>query len=243
MSKRRCSECDQVFYKSTCTTQSFMYHVSACKRGRINNPFGLSNPSKRFAIILADPPWQYKSDKGLHGCAGDKYPTMALDDICRLPVGEALAAENCALLMWTTGPFLESAFKVISNWGFTYKTTMWVWVKRRRTGNVHCGMGRYTRSACEYCLLGVRGNVSRWRQSASISQLIEAESPAMPIVTDDPDATCIVDAEIREHSRKPDIVFDVISKFFPEELPRIELFSREPRPGWARWGNDIHRFD
>ena len=175
---------------------------------------------------------------------------MKLRDICALPVGEYLAAETCALLLWTTGPFLEEAMEVIKSWGFEYKTPMWVWVKRRGTGNVHCGLGRYTRSATEFCLLGVRGNVSQWRQSASVGQLIEIDNSVddepskkrKRTTPDNEDTINVVDAEIRQHSRKPDVVFSLIDEFFPKDLPRIELFSREKRAGWSRWGNEINRF-
>ena len=39
----------------------------------------------------------------------------------------------------------------------------------------------------------------------------------------------------REHSRKPDEQYDVIEACSPG--PRVELFARGSRKGWATWGN------
>ena len=58
-----------------------------------------------YSVIYADPPWRYKvySKKGLAGSAESHYPTMCLEDIKALPIGE-LAAKDCALFMWITFP-------------------------------------------------------------------------------------------------------------------------------------------
>jgi N6-adenosine-specific RNA methylase IME4 len=48
----------------------------------------------------------------------------------------------------------------------------------------------------------------------------------------------VIHAPRREHSRKPDKVHAMIGAMFPE-LPKIELFARNARLGWAAWGNEI----
>lgn len=45
-------------------------------------------PDKKYDIIYADPPWIY-SDKGCNGNAADHYPTMTVEEICKLPVSVA----------------------------------------------------------------------------------------------------------------------------------------------------------
>ena len=45
-------------------------------------------PDKKYDIIYADPPWSY-SDKGCNGNAAEHYPTMTVDEICKLPVNVA----------------------------------------------------------------------------------------------------------------------------------------------------------
>ena len=35
--------------------------------------------------------------------------------------------------------------------------------------------------------------------------------------------------------RKPDEVYEIIERMYPD-LPKIELFARNVRPGWSVWG-------
>ena len=74
---------------------------------------------KKYAILYADPAWQYMN-KG-RGAADNHYPTMTTQDICALPVPD-ITAENCVLFLWVTFPNLPEVFKVITAWGFVYKT-------------------------------------------------------------------------------------------------------------------------
>lgn len=86
--------------------------------------------NKKYQIIYADPPWQYKRKAG-QGIASDHYPTMSLQEICNLPVGN-LADKNCALFLWVTFPQLREGLSVIQAWGFQYKTVAFVWVKQNK---------------------------------------------------------------------------------------------------------------
>ena len=75
---------------------------------------------KKYQIIYADPPWNYKvySKKGLGRSAESHYPTMSIEDICALPVGN-LADKDCALFLWVTIPCLLEGLSVLKAWGFT----------------------------------------------------------------------------------------------------------------------------
>jgi N6-adenosine-specific RNA methylase IME4 len=42
----------------------------------------------------------------------------------------------------------------------------------------------------------------------------------------------VIHAPRREHSRKPDEAYELIERMYPA-LPKIELFARQARPGWA----------
>ena len=46
----------------------------------------------------------------------------------------------------------------------------------------------------------------------------------------------------REHSRKPDIAYDIVSELYPD-AERMDMFSRESRAGWVCWGNEKGLFD
>jgi N6-adenosine-specific RNA methylase IME4 len=167
---------------------------------------------RRYPVILADVAWQFAA----YGPAGDDrapdYPTMSLDQVCTLPVGE-LATESAILFAWTTAPHLEQSFKVIAAWGFTYSTGM-VWVK---TGGAP-GLGYVVRVDHEHLLIARRGDFPSPPTAARPSSVITAPR--------------------REHSRKPDEVYGLIEAMYPS-LPRIELFARHAREGWASWGNQV----
>ena len=108
--------------------------------------------NKKYQIIYADPPWQYNRKAG-RGIASDHYPTMSLQEICNLPVGN-LADKNCALFLWVTFPQLREGLSVIQAWGFQYKTVAFVWVKQnKKADTLFLGLGHWTRSNAEICLL------------------------------------------------------------------------------------------
>jgi N6-adenosine-specific RNA methylase IME4 len=48
----------------------------------------------------------------------------------------------------------------------------------------------------------------------------------------------VINAPRREHSRKPDEAYEMVEAMYPE-LPKIELFARQARPGWRAWGNEV----
>ena len=170
---------------------------------------------KTYQIIYADPPWKY-DQKGLQGAAEKHYATMSMEDICRLPV-EQISAKDSILFLWATFPQLPAALRVISAWGFKYKTVAFLWLKKnRKADSWFFGLGFWTRGNAEVCLLATRGHPKR--QSSKIHQFII--SP------------------IEAHSKKPDIVRDKIVEL-AGDVPRIELFARQTTPGWDVWGNEV----
>jgi len=191
------------------------------KREEITKEFeqpALPKKNKKYNIIYADPPWNFRhySDKGKGRSADNHYKTMDLAGIKALPVNE-LAADNCVLFMWTTFPFLEKSFEVLKEWGFKYKTIGFVWVKKnKKADSWFWGMGYWTRSNAEICIIATKGSITR--QSSSVSQII-----------------C---EPIEQHSKKPAIVREKITELVGK-LPRIELFARQTEEGWDAWGNEV----
>ena len=187
--------------------------VKAGRRQRRSLP--LMPETKKYGIIYADPPWRYDMKRG-HGVAENHYPTMSIEEICALPVAD-LAAKDSALFLWGTFPQLKEAFRVIDAWGFQYKTLAFLWLKQNRKADTwFYGMGFWTRSNAEVCLLATRGHPKR--QSAGIHQFVISH--------------------IEQHSKKPDIVRDKIVKLMGDQ-PRVELFARQKTPGWDVWGNEV----
>ena len=176
--------------------------------------------SKKYNIIYADPPWTYRDKRDKHprlcGGASAHYKTMSLHDIKALPVSD-LAADNCMLFMWATFPNMPEAISVISAWGFKYKTLGFSWIKtNRRSGTPFFGIGYYTKSNCEVCLIGVKGRPIKVSNSVS----------------------SVVVEPVRKHSEKPDVVADRIVHLCGD-VPRLEMFARRPRPGWDVFGNEV----
>jgi N6-adenosine-specific RNA methylase IME4 len=173
---------------------------------------------KKYNIIYADPPWNFKvwsKNLGKYGRCPDKhYSTMNLEDIKSLSVP---ANENCALFLWVTYPMLQEGFEVINAWGFTYRTCAFTWVKTTLDGNKFpIGLGYWTRANPELCLLATKGRILR----------------------EDKGVRNLVISPRREHSRKPDEVRDMILRLVGD-LPRIELFARQKTDGWDVWGNEV----
>lgn len=177
-----------------------------------------NHEKKKYGIIYADPPWNYRvySKKGLGRSAESHYPTMSIEDICALPVGE-IAADNCALFMWITFPCLYEGVDVLTAWGFTYKTIAFVWVKQnKKSDSLFWGMGYWTRANVELCILATKGKPKR--VSAGVHQVIMSH--------------------IEEHSKKPMEARKRI-ELLMGDVPRIELFAREKSAGWDVWGNEV----
>src|SRR5262245_58359775 len=65
------------------------------------------------------------------------YKTMSFDELAALPVKELAAASGCHLFVWTSGPFLPQALRLIDAWRFKYSTRCFTWLKVRRGWDGH----------------------------------------------------------------------------------------------------------
>jgi N6-adenosine-specific RNA methylase IME4 len=186
----------------------------------VDDLVALADSGKRFSVIYADPPWPWDTIGPLgriSSCADHHYALGTIDEIKALPVAP-LAADDCMLLLWGTWPRLSDVLDVIRAWGFTYKTCGFVWVKLTPSGDgLHTGMGYFTRSNSEYCLLATKGSPTRLAR----------------------DVHQIVFAAVGEHSAKPEEVRRGIERLV--EGPYLELYGRKPVAAWTVWGNEIKR--
>jgi N6-adenosine-specific RNA methylase IME4 len=173
---------------------------------------------RRFATILADPPWQFVNRTGKMAPEHRRlarYGTLTLPEIEALPVA-ALAAETAHLYLWVPNALLPEGLAVMRAWGFAYKSNL-VWHKVRKDGGPDGrGVGFYFRNVTELILFGVRGRNAR------------TLAPGRRQVN-------FLATRKREHSRKPDEQYALIEACSP--APYLELFARGTRPGWASWGN------
>ena len=175
---------------------------------------------KKYNIIYADPPWSYKDKRDKHprmcGGATSHYNTMSIEQIKSLPIKD-FAADNCMLFLWVTFPNLQEGLDVIKAWGFKYKTLGFSWIKtNKNNGKPFFGIGYYTKSNCEVCLIGVKGKPIKVSNSVS----------------------SVIISPRQEHSKKPDQIRDKIVELCGD-VPRIELFARQKTEGWDVWGNEV----
>ena len=165
---------------------------------------------KKYQIIYADPPWRYENPPigATNRAIENHYPTMTLEEICALPVSD-LATEDAILYLWATAPKLAECIEVVKAWGFEYRTNI-VWDKEK------IGMGYHARNQHELLLICKRGNIPPPEAGTQPSSVHREARTA--------------------HSAKPVFYYEMIEKFYPN-LPKMELFSRSAREGWAVWGN------
>lgn len=176
-------------------------------------------PNQKYQVILADPPWSYRGqvqhggqDKPFTSSAASYYNTMSIDELCKLPVKELRHEDGCALFLWFTAPILEDAMRLMSAWGFEYKTIAFVWDKER------VNPGAHTMSQCEFVAIGTYKKRPAPLGARNVRQLIR--SPRT------------------KHSKKPDECNERIAQMYPTQS-KLELFARRPLEGWDVWGNDV----
>lgn len=169
-------------------------------------------PLHSAGVVLADPPWWFTtySERGWKKSAHHHYPCMSLDAIAALPIAD-LCAPDCVLVLWHTQTHLPHALHVMDQWGFA-KPSQGAWAKQSKTGTKWAfGTGYLMRSAAEFWLVATCGHPQQL--SRSFRNLIVAP--------------------VREHSRKPDEMYEQIEATWPG--PYVELFARYPRFGWSQW--------
>lgn len=207
-----------------------IYNVEQKKRTKVNplDDIYPKLPDKKYQVIYADPPWDYGGKmqydkttikdenvgfkkKIFLSSSSFKYPTLKIKELKELNVN-SIAADDCILFMWTTGPQMANSIDLGKAWGFEYKTIAFVWDKM-----VH-NPGRYTLSQTEFVLAFKKGKFPQPRGARNVRQMLAIHRS--------------------EHSEKPVEVIKRITQMFPEQ-EKIELFARNNYIGWDNWGLEI----
>jgi N6-adenosine-specific RNA methylase IME4 len=180
-----------------------------------------------YRIISADPPWAHLSGHAA-GSARAHYDEMSIEDLCAMPVGHLAHPRGALLLLWCTGPQAADGahIEVAKAWGFRLTTRAFVWIKTTPvSGEIFFGPGSYTGQNAEDVWLGVRGDTpwSSLRARRDVRSVIMAPRGV--------------------HSEKPEEMQNRVESLWPTAEPRLELFARRRRPGWACWGNELEPCD
>lgn len=178
----------------------------------------------KYTDLMIDPPWPKR--KGGRRTARPNqgrdldYRTMSVPDIFSLLDSEILPQADSGshnVWLWAIDGFLHEAERGMTERGYRLHARL-VWDKGN--GVAPAFTVRYSH---EYLLWfyrprlrpvakGVRGT---WRT--------------------------VLAERARQHSRKPDIAYELVSALYPEGR-RIDVFSREKRRGWDQWGDEVDLF-
>lgn len=144
---------------------------------------------------------------------------MSLDEICSLPVASHMQ-DKSHLYLWVPNALMREGLDVMDAWGFTYKTNI-IWLKVRKDGGPDGrGVGFYFRNVTELLLFGVKGSLRTLAPGRRQVNLVASRK--------------------REHSRKPDEIYNVIESCSQGKY--LELFARAPRKGWKQWGDELDTY-
>ena len=168
-----------------------------------------------YDVISIDPAWNYEGENK-NTTSYDANGRRVANPYPEMSTQEIKyinlpLMEDAVVFLWTTHKFLPDAFDILRSWELDYKATL-VWNKEK------IGMGAWFRMQCEFCLVGIKGK-PYWNNT---------------IYRD------IMNEPRRQHSRKPDVFFDMVDKITLGR--KLEYFSREKREGWEVFGNDINKF-
>ena len=176
----------------------------------------------KYSTILADPPWRFQNSTGKVAPEHKRlarYSTLSLQEILDIPVN-SIAEDNSHLYLWVPNALLAEGLETMRKWGFTYKTNI-IWYKIRKDGGPDGrGVGFYFRNVTEVILFGIKGSMRTLKPGRTQVNLLSTRK--------------------REHSRKPDELYDIIEACSPG--PYLELFSRGKREGWSVWGNQVNDY-
>jgi len=179
--------------------------------------------SNLYGTILADPPWRFHNRTGKMAPEHkrlNRYETLTLQEIKEIPVSIS-AKENSHLYLWVPNALLAEGLAVLEAWGFQYKSNI-IWHKVRKDGGPDGrGVGFYFRNTTEMVLFGIRGKIRTLQPGRSQVNIMRTQK--------------------REHSKKPDELYEIIEKCSPG--PYLELFARGERKNWGQWGNQVNGYN
>ena len=200
-------------------------------------------PTRRFAAIAIDPPWDIGAGKRMagHGVRSDlayrrnplPYSTMPLADIHSLPVID-LCADDAWVLLWTTNGLVEEALRTVRAWRLAHVGWL-TWVKSDGGPQMP---GKW-RSTTEFVCVARRGRPS-WITTKGFSSHFVAPRPRRT----DP-CSCERSGVRRcsscpprfEHSAKPAEFYSLIRA--RTVGPRLDMFARRRHDGWEAWGDQV----
>lgn len=215
--------------------------------------------SKKFTVIVADPPWSFSDKLSMSDVArgaGANYNTMTISQIKTLPVKDLIAPTGAVLALWVPSSLLQQGLDTMNAWGFSHKQT-YVWVKSVKEPFKEL-IKRTVKNAAKKGLLA--GNPLKeilkntildfnfndifsfgmgrlFRQTHEIC-LIGTSSNKIYKELKNKSQRSVSMAPNLKHSAKPEHLQDSLDIMFPKGN-KLEMFARRVRPGWTCIGNEV----
>jgi N6-adenosine-specific RNA methylase IME4 len=180
--------------------------------------------NEHYEVLLIDPPWPQKKGGRRkvrpNQQAALDYATMPVTAIFDLLDRQVfpLAALRHTVFIWATENFLTDCEQQMAARGYRRHCRL-IWNKGN--GVAPCFTIRF---AHEYLIWYYRG---KFRPVA----------PALRGCF-----TSVFFEKPREHSRKPEFAYRLIEQLYPDAA-RIDVFSRQARPGWDQFGDQPDYFN
>lgn len=178
----------------------------------------------KIAVFVIDPPWPQKKG-GLRKVRANQgreldYQTMSVESIFELLDKEIFprADTNHCVFLWTIDRFLAESENYMHQHGYRRHCRM-IWNK---LGGVAPAFT--VRFSHEYLL---------WFYK---EQFVPIATQSRGIFS------TVFEERSREHSRKPECSYRMIESLYPDAL-KMDVFSREHRPGWLQYGDQTDHFE
>jgi N6-adenosine-specific RNA methylase IME4 len=220
--------------------------------------------SKKFQVIVADPPWPFKDSLKMSDVArgaAANYDTMTISDIRQLDVQSVCNPDGAVLCLWVPGSLLQEGLDTMKSWGFAHKQTfVWVktkkelfkdfakWIKKSVLKHPQVAYDKYAYDRAIRAILSSLANIKLdgelafgmgrlFRQTHEIC-LVGISSNKIYEKLDNKSQRSVILAENLKHSAKPEALQDSLEIMFPK-TNKLEMFARRVRPGWTCLGNEI----
>lgn len=177
----------------------------------------------RYSLLMIDPPWPKKkgglrSVRAAQGRSLD-YATMTVNEVFDLLVKHIFSRteETHTVFIWTVDEFLWDCEAEMNRLDYRRHARL-IWDKTN--GVAPAFTVRYSH---EYLL---------WYYKPKM----------MPVAVDQRGKfRTVFQEQGREHSRKPEAAYQMVKALYPSAT-KLDVFSRERRPGWNQFGNQLDYF-
>ncbi len=216
--------------------------------------------SKKFRVIVADPPWPFGDTLKMSDVARGaeaNYDTMTVKDIKELPIQNFTAPDGAILALWVPSSLLQEGLDTMKSWGFNHKQT-YIWVKTKNVpfsgyiknllkdiesatksyGHVKKYWKSYFTSAATSLNDVLAFGMGRlFRQTHEICLIGTSDNKIYKRLKNKSQRSVSLAPNLR-HSSKPENLQDSLDEMFPTGN-RLELFARRHRKDWICLGNEI----